>query len=397
VAFISLRSRLWRAPAAAAAVLLVAVAVTIWLMRPDPVLDVSDRSAGPAITTIHFGGPGRPDNALRNLLLEKIRATPPQQSIDWATYYFLDAELAQALIAASRRGVRVRLVVEGDPRMETVNGPVIAMLKRDGLNGGLTIRPEAPFPFESISGKLHAKIYAFSWPRPVALVGSFNPSGGTGDDAAPILQEIGDQDRGHNLLAEVASPGLVAALVHHVAELARGGGQVGRLSNENRQVVRDRDTQLYFYPRVHNRIVERELDRLGPGDRLWAAVSHLKGGGVGALEDAARRGAKIELIVHNTERRVPQHAVDRLRKAGINIRRYRHPQAYPMHDKFFVFAKGSRLVTYFGSLNFNRNSRFFNDEVLIRSTNKELALTLLKRFAEIDREIKGQYAASIVG
>jgi len=42
----------------------------------------------------------------------QVRATPPGQSIDWAANYFLDAELAQALIDTSRRGARVRLVAE---------------------------------------------------------------------------------------------------------------------------------------------------------------------------------------------------------------------------------------------------------------------------------------------
>ena len=372
--------------------LLAAGFVAYWMLRPDPVVDVSRGSTEPTIGRAYFGGEGSADGLLRGVLLQRIRATPAGQSIDWATYYFLDPELAQALIDASHRGVHVRLVVEGDPRLEDANNTVLAMLIKDGLNGGLTVRPEAPFPLELIGGKLHAKIYAFSWPAPVAMVGSFNPSGGSGDDARAIMKEIGDQDRGHNMLVEITSPGLVQTLVHHIAELARNRGQVSRFSLENRRIVQDRDTRLYFYPRFHTEIVEQALDHLGPGDRLWAAISHLKGNAVGTLEDAAERGAKIELIVHDTERRVPQSAVDRLRAAGINIRRYHHPMGYPMHDKFFVIENDDRWVSYFGSLNFNRNSRLLNDEVLVRSTNRALARALLQRFADIDREVDAQQA-----
>ena len=228
----------------AAFVLLAVAMAAIWLARPEPVVDVGGGSTTPTIGQVFFGGSGRPDGALRNLLLQQVRATPAGQSIDWATYYFLDPELARALIDASRRGVRVRLVIEGDPRLETANNAIVALLRRDGLNGGLTIRPAAPFPFTDVSGKLHAKIYAFSWPRPVALVGSFNPSGGAGDDMQAIIDEIGDQDRGHNTLVEITSPGLVDALVGHVAELARHYGSVGRLSAENNRIVRDCDTVL---------------------------------------------------------------------------------------------------------------------------------------------------------
>ncbi|MFW2828945.1 phospholipase D-like domain-containing protein [Sphingomonas sp. ID0503] len=364
------------------------VAALAW--RADDVEDVTSDLHEPTLGRVYFGGPDRPAGALRNLLLQRVRAMPAGQSIDWATYYFLDPELARALIAASRRGVRVRLIVEGDPRFEAANDAVISMLKKDGLRGGLTIRSAYGFPLNLTSGKLHAKIYAFSWPKPVALVGSFNPSGGAGDDDAATIREIGDQDRGHNMLVEVVSPGLVDALVRHVGALAKNGGSVGRFSAENNRIVRAGDTQLYFYPRIHTDIVESALDHLGEGDHLYAAISHLKGDAVGTLEDAVERGATVDLIVHDTERRVPQRAVDRLRNAGVSIRRYRHRDKLPMHDKFFIIENDDRWVTFFGSLNFNRNSRLLNDELLVRSTNPVLARTLLARFRELDREVDGQ-------
>ena len=388
-------SKLWRRPVAWAllGVLLLLGASALLFFRPEPVIDVGGDHKQPTVGAVHFGGPDKPAGALRNLLLARVRAMPAGESIDWATYYFLDVELAQALIDASRRGVKVRLVVEGDPRLESANGAVLALLRGSGLGNGLTVRQAPFFPFDLVSGKLHSKIYAFSWPRPVALIGSFNPSGDKGDDALAIMQEIGDQDRGHNLLVEITSPGLVKVLVDQVAALARNGGSMGRFSERDNRIFRDRDTQLYFYPRLHTDIVERALDQLGPGDRLWAAISHLKGDAVGTLEDAAERGAEINLVVHDSERRVPQHVVDRLAGEGINIRRYRHVDGLPMHDKFFIIENDDRWVTYFGSLNFNRNSRFLNDEVLARSTNPDLARALLRRFDEIDEELDRQSGA----
>lgn len=389
------KKRSWRRLilALAVAALLVGAGAVALMTWHEPVVDVPASTREDTIGAVHFGGPDMPAQALRNLLLQRVRATPAGQSIDWATYYFLDGELAQALIDASRRGVKVRLVVEGDPRFEAANGTVLAMLRKDGLRGGLTVRPGAGFPFARIAGKLHAKIYAFSWPKPVALVGSFNPSGGKGDDNAAIIAEIGDQDRGHNMLVEITSPGLVDVLVEHIKVLAAHNGSVGRFSRENNRTIRDRDTALFFYPRLHTDVVENALDRLGPGDHLWAAISHLKGDAVGTLEDAAERGARIDLIVHDSERRVPQWVVDRLTKDGIEIRRYRHPEGLPMHDKFFVIENSDHWVTYFGSLNFNNNSRFLNDEVLVRSTDSALARALLQRFAELDHEVDRQKAA----
>ena len=377
---------------AALCIALVLAAFCGWLayiQTAEPIVDV--RGDGrPTIGAVYFGGPDRPPGALRAELLRRVRQSPPGSAIDWATYYFLDREIAEALIAASDRGVRVTLCVEGDPRLEGASDTVLAMLRRHGLRGGLTVRPRAPFPFEELSGKLHSKIYAFSWPRPAALVGSFNPSGSA--DAA-TLREIGDQDLGHNLLVEIVSPGLVGELVGRVHLLAANEGSAGRLWREDNRIVRDRDTQLYFYPRLRTEIVEDELDRLDHGDRLWAAVSHLKEETVGNLIDAAERGAILRLIVHDSERRVPQASIDRLVKAGIEVRRYHDRRALPMHAKFFLIERDGGWTAYFGSLNYNRNSRLLNDELLVKSSDPGLIAALRRRFDQIDRQVDAQPVA----
>ena len=370
--------------AVAAAILLAllgAGAWLVWINSPEPVVEL--RSSRPAtVGTVHFGGPDRPDGALRSLLLQKVRSAPPGSSIDWATYYFLDLDLAQALTDASERGVKVTLVVEGDPRLDGANDKVLALLKRHGLRGGLAIRAPRSFPSDQLSGKLHSKIYAFSAPAPVALVGSFNPSDGGHAEPATI-RELGDQDRGHNLLVEVVSPALVTRLAAHVRRLAARGGAASRFATTQNRTYRDRDTQLYFYPRLRPNIVERAVDGLGRGDRLWAAVSHLKHDAVDTLAQAAARGAKLHLVVHDTERRVPEAAVEKLAGAGVSVRRYRHPDGLPMHAKFFLLQRRGERVSYFGSLNFNQNSRLLNEEVLMRSTDPELFRTLLQRFNQI--------------
>ena len=375
-------------PAVAISIGLLLLALAAWaayVANSATVVDVRTRSSSPTIGAVHFGGPDQPPGKLRALLLDHVRAAPPGSAIDWATYYFLDRELAEALIAASDRGVAVTLVVEGDPRFEGANDPVVALLARHGLDGGLTVRPA------SRPGSLHAKIYAFSHPRPFALVGSFNPSGGPTADPE-VLEEIGDQDRGHNLLVEIDSPGLVGKLQEHVRELARNGGSGGRFELGQNTAYRDRDTILYVYPRVSTGIVEAEVDRLGKGDRLWAAVSHLDDTSVDAWADAARRGAELHIIVHHTERRVPQAAIDRLRQAGVDIRRYRDPEDLPMHAKFVLIERGGERVSFFGSFNFNRSSRFLNDELLVRSTDPRLFDTLRDRFDLLDAEVREQMA-----
>jgi hypothetical protein len=351
-----------------------------------------DRRSAP-IGRVHFNGPDQPPGRLRSLLLQHVGAAPKGSSIDWTTYLFLDREMAEALIAASDRGVLVTLCIDGHPRLHGANGPVIARLKRHGLNGGLTVRPHGWSPMTWIGG-LHSKIYVFSHPRPLALVGSVDPSGGPGADAR-VLRAIGDHDRGHNLLVEITSPALVGALRDHVRSLARSGASASPFAAAQNAIYRDRDTRLYFYPRLRPNVVEADLNRLGRGDSLWAAISHFSNVPLGPWAAAAKRGAKLNLIVHHDERRVPQRVVDRLRAAGIQIRRYRHPEGLPMHAKFVLLERRGERVTYFGSFNFNLSSRRFNDELLVRSSDPVLFGTLLRRFRQIEDEVGRQRASQV--
>ena len=364
---------------AAVFVLLAALGAGLWLSSARRVVDVSTAASIPPVGSVHFGGPREPPGQLRNLLLTRVGAARPGSSIRFATYYFVDQPLARALIAASDRGVNVTLVLDADPRHDGANDPVIALLKRHGLDGGLTIR-------STRLGALHTKIYLFSDPRPVALVGSFNPSGGPTASPA-LLADIGDQDHGHNLLVEIAGPGLVRVLAKYVDQLASGSAR-SRFSPQQNWIYRDRDTQLYFYPRLLPNPIKADLRRLGKGDRVWIAASHLDSTFVAPLREAAARGAEVKLIVHATERRVPQEAVRALRAAGVSTRRYSHPRDLPMHAKFVLLERGGKPLSYFGSFNLNRSSRLFNDELLVRSEDASLFRTLLKRFNQIERELE---------
>ncbi|TZG26070.1 phospholipase D-like domain-containing protein [Sphingomonas montanisoli] len=370
----------------AAAIFVVWTVFVLCIARPEPVVNV-DRGGRDRVGKVHFGGPDKPVGALSNLLAQRIAAMPAGGSIYWATYYFRDRDLARALVAAQRRGVRVLLVVDGDPRLETANDAALAVLRK--LGKGLVVRAEPIEPFDRISGKLHTKIYAFDAPgERVAMIGSFNPSGDEGTDKA-TLDEIGDQDRGHNMLIDVVSPGLIDTLIAQVRLLGERGGSIDRFDAHQNRIYRDRDTRLYFYPRLRADIVEDEVDRLDRGDRLWAAISHLKGDMVDRLARAAERRVEILLVVHDTERRVPESSVRRLNAAGVHIRRYRHPDGLPMHAKFIVVERDGGFTSYTGSINYNRNSRLLNDEVLMVSRDPQFAVTLLERLATIEHEIGG--------
>jgi hypothetical protein len=349
---------------------------------PDPEFN----TPGPPV---HFGGPDLPERALRDVLKARIEAVPPGGWIRWATYYFRDMDLGAALVAAATRGVDVRIAVEGRPRRRDANHDVLALLRQGMPPRSLCVHEFPAGLLAKAHPHLHAKIYAFSHPRPAVLVGSFNPSGNEPEDPE-VIAEIGDQDRGHNVLLELAEPELVRGLCAHVDGLCGPNGTMAArfLPSQNR-VLRAAETDVYFFPRLNTGV----LDRVLSGEKaqlIRGVISHLKSGQLaGKLESAARAGTRVELLVHDTERRVPQAAIAGLSAEGVSIRRYMHPAKLPLHAKFLILQSPTQSHSFFGSFNFNPRSRYLNHEVLVHSRDAGLFTTLNARFDAIAREVDG--------
>jgi phosphatidylserine/phosphatidylglycerophosphate/cardiolipin synthase-like enzyme len=331
---------------------------------------------------LHFGGPDRPPRALRDLLQARVEAVPPGGEIVWSTYYFRDRALAQALIDADRRGVRLCLHVEGHPRRRDVNRAVIAMLKRAAPEA-IHVHTPPVAALAKLHPHLHSKIYVFSHPVPTAFVGSFNPSGDQPEDA-DVIAEIGDQDRGHNMLVEFTDAALVGTLARHVRGLGR---PLLRLRPDQNRMATAGDTRLWFYPRLRTGIIDSHLAALPAGARVDGAISHMKSGFLAdGLIAAARRGVRVRLIVHDTERRVPGATIDALAEAGVEIGRYRHPDHLPLHAKFLLIDAPEGRTSYFGSFNYNPRSRYLNREILLASADRAINDGLAARFAQIRAE-----------
>ena len=333
---------------------------------------------------LHFGGPDLPERCLRDLLESRITAVPPGGAIAWSTYYLRDRALAEALMAASDRGVSVTLRLEGAPRFPRVNETVIAMLEAHGLGGGLKAHRPGDHLVKTWYPYWHSKIYCFSHPEPTVLVGSFNPSGDEPEDLA-ILADIGDQDRGHNLLVEFNGARFHRVMAARVRQMGRFGTRFGLSQN---LPLRSGATDLWAYPRLSPGLIDRSLKRLGFGDRVTGAISHLKRGALAdALAAAAERGAAIELLVHDTERRVRSETLAALAKAGAVARRYARPDALPLHAKFLIVEAAGQRQAWLGSLNFNRRSYWLNHEVLIGSRDPAVIDALAERYRTIADEV----------
>lgn len=346
-----------------------------------------------SLAEVHFGGPDCPVGALRNLLAERIAAVPTGGAIDWVTYYFRDRRLAADLAAARRRGVEVRVTLEGHPRTPHANDAVIALLAPVLQRGLRVVRcaTELTPLARLVRPRLHEKLYCFSHPQPIAMVGSFNPSGDQPEQEQAVLLEIGDHDRGHNLLVELRAPELVSALVTHARRLhgARHGPFDRFERAANRPLVFG-DLTVLFWPRVRPDPILHRLARLEPASRLRLVASHISGArSRRTLLGLAARGVAVEILAEATHRRVPTALEQDLVAAGIPIRRLVYQPWVPMHNKFALLdTAGERSVT-FGSFNWTGPSRCLNREIGIVTRDPELFESFAARWDFLSKEADG--------
>ncbi len=340
---------------------------------------------------IYFGGPDLPPGRLRDVLAERVAAVPPGGTIHWVTYYFRDRLLAGELLRAHRRGVKVTLTLDRRPRTAHANQAVIAMLAGpDGLGEGFrtVCLPKAPTLLGGRRPHLHEKLYCFSHPRPVAFIGSFNPSGDGREDDPEIIREIGDQDRGHNVLVGLSDPVIVDGFVAHARWIHRTPySLLNRFSLKINRALKNENLEIHFWPRLLPHLIIRFFRRVGKGARIRIAASHLKGKFlVKSLINLSHRGAKLEIMAESTLRRVPAATEKMLVDAGIKFHRVAHAEGFPMHNKFALIEKDGRQWTIFGSFNWTSRSYWLNHEIGVISTDRELFKTFAERWEVLEKQ-----------
>jgi phosphatidylserine/phosphatidylglycerophosphate/cardiolipin synthase-like enzyme len=324
---------------------------------------------------IYFGGIDQPSGYLRDVLATYIATVPPGGFIDWITYYFRDLKLAQALIRAYKRGVNVTVSLPSMPRICHANDEVIALLSgAGGINEGLRVLNflglPAP-PGRAWKPQLHEKLYCFSHPKPIAFIGSFNPSGNVQEERSDIIREIGDQDRGCNVLVGLEDPVLVERLVQHARQLHRiPPGLLYRFSANANHVIKGMDTTIYFLPNMRPHPAIQFLKQVSNNAHIRIAASHIRAEwAVNVMINLAKRGVEVEIITDATHRRVTAKAEHRLLAAGIQFDRWYNPDNAPMHLKMVLVEDEGQTWSIYGSFNWTKPSFWLNHEIIAISTN----------------------------
>jgi phosphatidylserine/phosphatidylglycerophosphate/cardiolipin synthase-like enzyme len=335
---------------------------------------------------VQFGGPDKPAGALASLLNECIENVPAGGEIHWITYYFGNLGLAQSLLAASRRGVRVYVDVDAHPRRPQVNKEVIRCLREFGSGSDARVRELKHI----VPCHVHEKLYYFSHPRPVVYAGSYNPSCGE-KDPPELVEDIGDQDRGHNFLVEIGEAAAVSFIRNHMQAMHRlPHGPLERFKDHLNAEHHSSELSIWLYPRRRS---SPHIDVLNDRSltRIRVAASHFRDPTIAhALGRLAAGGSIVEVLCHESLRRVPE-AVERLLSAsGVHCVRYRHAEGLPMHNKFMLLEGRSEVSVLFGSLNLTRTSRWLNHEVLMKTSHHSLLAAFLQRWKEMFAELRMQ-------
>jgi phosphatidylserine/phosphatidylglycerophosphate/cardiolipin synthase-like enzyme len=221
------------------------------------------------------------------------------------------------------------------------------------------------------------------------LVGTFNPSGNRPEDP-DVIRIIGDQDRGHNLLYNISDPVLVDGLYGHAEHIINTfHGPWERYLPRNNKVVTSGKTRILFFPRSKWTDFNALFTGLESGNTLRIAVSHLNDSGICKLLFAlAGRGVHIEIIAHDTLRRVPQWVEEQMLRHEIVFHRYGHPEDLPMHNKFMLIDAQDRHTVAFGSMNLSVRSLRANHELLVVCEEQQLYQAFHSRWDDMRREIE---------
>jgi len=122
---------------------------------------------------------------------------------------------------------------------------------------------------------------------------------------------------------------------------------------------------------------------------LRMAVSHFNDKDVcKRLFDLAYQGVKIEVLAHDTRRRVPSWVEEQMLRSGITFNRYVHPEGLPMHNKFMLIDTPDHHTVTFGSMNLSVRSLHANHELLVVSENTVLYQAFLRRWNEMLEEVE---------
>ena len=304
---------------------------------------------------IYFTSPRYPDDpvyhkgGMDERFIELVDST--RERIDIAIYDMDLMNVAESLLAAQERGVRVRLVVDADNADE----PALAFLRQSGI----------PIIEDGRSSLMHNK-FAVADGRSV-WTGSWN------------FTEKDTHNYNNNVVL-IESPEL-AKNYEDVFEEMFEDGEFGprrppRL--QTRFVIQGVSVENYFSP--EDEVAEKIVALLRDAQRRieFMAFSFTRDDMGDAILERAQAGVEVRGVFENTGSQTRFSEYGRLREAGLDVRRDGNP--FLMHHKVIII--DGRIVI-FGSYNFSINADEDNDENVLIVDDDGFAAAFVSEFQKV--------------
>jgi phosphatidylserine/phosphatidylglycerophosphate/cardiolipin synthase-like enzyme len=322
-------------------------------------------TAPPPWLNVYFTNPNPPDD-VGNSIVDKVvvpAIARAQRTIDVASFDFNLPSVVDGLIAAKKRGVKVRVVYDGqEGETELKQEELVAK------TGGQPFEKAEKAGIEMVSGGrsnglMHNKMIIID--SQVVFVGSWNIS-------------YNDTYRNNNNLLEIYNPQIIQnyqAKFNEGFESKRFGAKATLLSPNPKLVINGTPVENYFSP--DDEVMQKLVAEVGKAKKSvrFIAFTYTHADLSGAMIAAFQRGVVVEGVIEN--RGASQGAMPRLFCAKVPVRT--DGNKYTMHHKVIII-DDETVVT--GSYNFTKSADDSNDDNVIIIRSASLAAVFK---AEFDR------------
>lgn len=323
---------------------------------PAPV--VTPGTAAPSWIQVYFTQPS--DEDVRTGGVDEIVAASigeAQTTLDVVTFEFDSQRLADALIAAHQRGVRVRFVMDG----ENADTDAYRRIEQAGI----------PTVTDNRNAFTHSKFIVIDGRR--IWTGSWN------------LKES-DTYRNDNNLILIESPELAENYTREFEEMfvhKRFGGRKTAITPHPQITIQGVLIENYFSPR--DQVATHLIQTIRGAQRSirFLAFSFTSDSIARAMLDRAKAGVSVAGVFETRGGDTSASEYGRMKRAGLDVRLDGNP--FTMHHKVIIIDE-SIVIT--GSYNFSAQADDANDENVLVIHSPEIAALYLAEFERIYEQAK---------
>ena len=327
---------------------------------PTPAATTADGAIALFFTTPELVYPdleaGRIAPGFERALLADIAVA--RRSIDLASFEYNLRSLAEALVQARARGVRVRLALD----RESLHNPLMAYW------AGMVQQAGGTVSWQEDAGFLHSKFVIID--ERIVWSGSWNPT-------------INDTYRNNNNLLRITLPALVANYQAEFEQMAAGAFGKRKMRLTPNSVVRIGGMRVENYFSPHEPVRSRLIDMIAQANEQidLLAFSFTDDTVATALIERHAVGVPVRIIFEQRNARGIGSEYALLREHGLDVQI--DGNCYTMHHKVIII---DRRLVITGSYNFTARAEEVNDENLLIINDPTLAAAYSAEFLRIYRQ-----------